>query len=276
MLSPTSINEKITYVYILKAKNSTPNLTSHQHPQVKLIARVSVAGVSPAHHWVWTQDLFVVPGPRRVYTSEWPKPCTQPLPTYCQKHAKAVSTTSSWENIKVNGSLLQAVQNYPLLLFSLTAQLGHILVVSKHKLVPRYYTVYECSPRRQTSWNQLGVLLRGSLTWLNWKRGVGPNCIENEENFGLEWCWMALWIETLASAPSCRSSSQKSCTAWLCPGGKTKAPQVVFPHVLNIHKWGQTKPSVNKAENPKTNTSHGKGWRILPILQRPVKLSLMP
>jgi len=53
MLSPTSINEKITYVYILKAKNSTPNLTSHQHPQVKLIARVSVAGVSPAHHWVW-------------------------------------------------------------------------------------------------------------------------------------------------------------------------------------------------------------------------------
>jgi hypothetical protein len=79
MLSWTSINEKITYVYILMAKTSTPNLTSHGHPQVKLIARVSVAGVSPALHWVLTtQDLFVVPGPRRVYTSEWPPPCTQP------------------------------------------------------------------------------------------------------------------------------------------------------------------------------------------------------
>jgi hypothetical protein len=44
-LSPTSVNEKATYVCILKAKNSTPNLRSHQHPQVKLIARVS-----PAHH----------------------------------------------------------------------------------------------------------------------------------------------------------------------------------------------------------------------------------
>jgi hypothetical protein len=54
-----------------------------------------VAGVSLAHHWVWTQDLFVVPRPRRVYTSEWPSPCTQPLPTYCQKHAKIVSTSST-------------------------------------------------------------------------------------------------------------------------------------------------------------------------------------
>jgi hypothetical protein len=52
MVSPTSINEKLTYVYILKAKYSTPKLTSHGHPQVKLIARVSAAGVSPAHHWV--------------------------------------------------------------------------------------------------------------------------------------------------------------------------------------------------------------------------------
>ncbi len=49
MLSPTSINEKITYVYIMKAKSSTPNLTNHGHPQVKLIARVSVAGVN-GHH----------------------------------------------------------------------------------------------------------------------------------------------------------------------------------------------------------------------------------
>jgi len=61
LLSPTSRNEKITYVYILKAKNSTPNLTSHRRPQVKLIARVS-----PAHHVsVWTQDLFVVPGTQK-------------------------------------------------------------------------------------------------------------------------------------------------------------------------------------------------------------------
>jgi len=59
-------------------------------------------------------------------------------------------------------------------------------------------------------------------------------------------------------------------------GGKTKAPQVVFPHVLNVHKWGQTKPSVNKAKNPKTKASHGKQWKILPKLQRPGKLSLMP
>jgi hypothetical protein len=33
--------------------------------------------------------------PDRVYTSEWPSPCTQPLPTYCLKHAKKVGTTSS-------------------------------------------------------------------------------------------------------------------------------------------------------------------------------------
>ncbi len=88
-----------------------------------------------------------------------------------------------------------------------------------------------------------------------WKRGVGPNCMENEEFFCLEWCWLqpllTLWIERLASAPSCPSSSQESCNAWLCLGGKTKAPQVVFPHVLNIHKWGHTKPSVNKDEKPK-------------------------
>lgn len=92
LLSPTSINENITYVYILKAKKNTPNLTRHRHPQVKLIAKVS-----PAHHVsVWTQDLFVVPRTQKgVSTSEWPSPCTQPLPTYCLKHAKKVSTTSS-------------------------------------------------------------------------------------------------------------------------------------------------------------------------------------
>ncbi len=33
--------------------------------------------------------------PEGVYTSEWPSPCTQPLSTYCLKHAKKVGTTSS-------------------------------------------------------------------------------------------------------------------------------------------------------------------------------------
>jgi hypothetical protein len=33
--------------------------------------------------------------PERVYTSEWPSPCTQPLPTYCLKQAIKVITTSS-------------------------------------------------------------------------------------------------------------------------------------------------------------------------------------
>jgi len=61
-----------------------------------------------------------------------------------------------------------------------------------------------------------------------------------------------------------------------CFGGGTKAPQVVFPHVVNVHKWGQTKPSENKVENPKTKASHGKRWKILPLLQSPGKLSLMP
>jgi len=77
LLSPTSINEKITYVYILKARNNTPNLTSHWHPQVKLIARIS-----PAHHVsVWTQDLFVVPGTRRgLY--QWMAITLHPTPSY--------------------------------------------------------------------------------------------------------------------------------------------------------------------------------------------------
>ncbi len=145
--------------------------------------------------------------------------------------------------------------------FSLTAQLGHILVVSKHKLVPSYYTVYECSPRRQTSWNQLDVLLGGSLTWLNWKRGVGPNCIENDENFGLEWCWMALWIETLASAPSCRSSSQKSCTAWLCPGEKQK-PHQLYSHMSLISTSGdRLSPVQIRLRIPKQTPATARGGK---------------
>jgi hypothetical protein len=34
--------------------NSRPDLTSHWQPEVKLIGRGGPAGVSPAHHWVWT------------------------------------------------------------------------------------------------------------------------------------------------------------------------------------------------------------------------------
>ncbi len=260
LLSPTSRNEKITYVYILKAKNSTPNLTSHRHPQVKLIARVS-----PAHHVsVWTQDLFVVPGtqkgsvplnghhpaPNPFRHTAWKTPKKLHNLKLCQNNAtlfwryiacqksqhtlklrqnnatlfwgyiacQKVRHTLKWcksnatlfwgyiachkvrhtlkwcksnetlfwgyiackkvrHTLKLcknnaptcagltrtsdsnstlnrcqqagrnffgrqyisNGSLLQTVQTYPLLLFSLTAQLGHILVVPKHKNFVSYY-----------------------------------------------------------------------------------------------------------------------------------------
>ncbi len=92
LLSPTSINEKITYVYILKARNSTPNLTSHRHPQVKLIARTS-----PAHHVsVWTQDLFVVPGTQKGSIAvNGHHAAPNPFLYTASKHAKKVSTTSS-------------------------------------------------------------------------------------------------------------------------------------------------------------------------------------
>jgi hypothetical protein len=46
--------------------------------------------------------------PERLYTSEWPSPCTQPVPTYCLKHAKKVSTTSSCVRI-----MHQLVQAFP-------------------------------------------------------------------------------------------------------------------------------------------------------------------
>jgi len=107
-------------VYILKAKNSTPNLISHRHPQVKLIARVS-----PAHHaLVWTLYFLRSQGPRSgLY--QWMAITLHPTPSFilphtCQtrqhnlklckimqhylegtKHAQKVSTPSSWKNIKV-------------------------------------------------------------------------------------------------------------------------------------------------------------------------------
>jgi hypothetical protein len=106
ILSPTSINEKITYVYILKAK------TQYTQPD-KPIGTPKSSSLPELQGWEfqWREFhlptigfeqriFFVIPGPRRVYTSEWPSPCTQPLLTYCQKRAKAVRTTSSWENIK--------------------------------------------------------------------------------------------------------------------------------------------------------------------------------
>jgi hypothetical protein len=52
LLSPNSMYEKIKYILLIGGTNSKPNLASHRHPQVKLIARVSVAGVSPARHQV--------------------------------------------------------------------------------------------------------------------------------------------------------------------------------------------------------------------------------
>jgi hypothetical protein len=92
LLSPTSINEKITYVYILKAKTSTPNLISHRYPQVKLIATVS-----PAHHILdWTQD----PGNQKgLYQWMAITMHPTPFPTYCLKHAKKFSTT--WSCVRI-------------------------------------------------------------------------------------------------------------------------------------------------------------------------------
>jgi hypothetical protein len=43
-----------------------------------------------------------------------------------------------WGQYISYGSLLRTVQIYPLLFFSLTAQLGHILVVPKHKIIVSY------------------------------------------------------------------------------------------------------------------------------------------
>jgi hypothetical protein len=96
MLSPTCINEKNNIcVYIEGKKTGHPTWQAMGTPKSSSL---------PEFQWrefhLHTIG-FELPGRRRVYTSEWPSPCTQPLLTYCQKHAKAVSTTSSWENIKV-------------------------------------------------------------------------------------------------------------------------------------------------------------------------------
>jgi hypothetical protein len=82
--------ENITYVYISKAKNTQPDKPS--------------APPSQAHcqSFTCTPSLGLNTGPfcgpkdpEGVYTSEWPSPCTQPLPRYGLKQAKKVGTPSS-------------------------------------------------------------------------------------------------------------------------------------------------------------------------------------
>jgi hypothetical protein len=100
--------------------------------------------------------------------------------------------------------------------------------------------------------------------------------------WGKFWPWVMLngivnWKASISPIMSVFQQRIVQCMTFVGEGGgATKAPQVLFTHVVNVHKWGQTKPSVNKAENPKTKASHRKRWKILPLLQRPGKLSLMP
>jgi hypothetical protein len=173
--------ENITYVYISKAKNTQPDKPSEPPSQAhcQSFTRTPSLGLNTAGPFCGPKD------PEGVYTSEWPSPCTQPLPRYGLKQAKKVGTPSSCVRIILrvhhmpksqahplklctnngptcaglthtsdsnstldrcqqagrnfsggqyisNGSLSQTVQIYPLLFFSLTAQLGHILAVPKH------------------------------------------------------------------------------------------------------------------------------------------------
>ncbi len=128
---------------------------------------------------------------------------------------------------------MQTVQNYPLLpLFPdcpTGAYLGGVQTHISAKVLHGIWTFSNKTGLLKSAW-----CLAWWLTYLTtWKRGVGPNCMENEENFGLEWCWMALWIERLASAPSCLSYSQESCNEWLCPGEKQKPRKWGGEVVLN-------------------------------------------
>jgi hypothetical protein len=55
--------QKVLFIY-LEAKQQT--WTDKQlAPQVKLLGR-GPAQVSPAYHWIWTQDLFVIPGSQKA------------------------------------------------------------------------------------------------------------------------------------------------------------------------------------------------------------------
>jgi len=91
-----------------------------------------------------------------------------------------------------------------------------------------------------------------------WKRGVGPNCMENEEYF-LPWVMLTLILNGIVNwkasiSPIMLVFQPRIMQCMTLSGGETKAPQVVFPHVLNIHKWGQTKPCVIRLRIPK--------WRL--------------
>jgi hypothetical protein len=63
-------------------------------------------------------------------------------PTVLWTDVSKPSGTSLEDSTISDGSLLQTVQIYPLLFFSLTAQLGHILVVPKHKKFVSYYKCF--------------------------------------------------------------------------------------------------------------------------------------
>jgi len=237
LLSRTSINEKITYVYILKAKNSTPNLRSHLHPKSSSLPGFHMHTTSRFEHrtFLWSQgprrglfqlmaitlhptDSDILPETRQQsqhnlklcqnnatlfwryiacqksqhtlklcqnnailfwgyitgqkvrHTLKWCKSnatlfwgyiacqkvrhtlklCKNNAPT-CAGITHTSDSNSTLDRCQQAGrnffgrqyisnwSLLQTVQTYPLLLFSLTAQLGHILVVPKHKICVSYY-----------------------------------------------------------------------------------------------------------------------------------------
>ncbi len=56
-------------IFVFLKHNSRPNLTSHWHPQVKLIGRGLARVSSPVHNCIWRTFLWPQ-CPRRDYTSE--------------------------------------------------------------------------------------------------------------------------------------------------------------------------------------------------------------
>jgi hypothetical protein len=81
-----------TSVYILKAKKQHTQPDKPSAPP----SQAHCKGFTCTPRLGLNTGPFCGPrDPEGVYTSEWPSPCTQPLPTYCLKHANKVSTTSS-------------------------------------------------------------------------------------------------------------------------------------------------------------------------------------
>ncbi len=66
VLGPTPGPDCVCVFLFFFEHNTRPDLTSRWHLQVKL--NEGPAGISPAHHWVWTQDLLWSQGPRRCYS----------------------------------------------------------------------------------------------------------------------------------------------------------------------------------------------------------------